>query len=90
MRAYKRIVGGHMSDIYKTLDARGLNCPMPVIKAKKTLKEQVEIGHVLEILTSDPGSMNDIPAWTRTTKQELISVDKISEKEFRFLVKRLN
>ena len=90
MRIYKIAVGDEMNGSYVTLDARGLNCPMPVIKAKKTLKEQVEIGEVLEIIASDPGSMNDIPAWTRTTKQELISADEISKKEFRFLVRRRN
>ncbi len=62
--------------------------PMPVLKSKKALKE-LEINQVLEILATDPGSMADIPAWARTTGQELISSEELGPKSFRFLVKRL-
>ena len=73
-------------EITKTLDAKGMSCPMPVLKSKKAIKE-LEIGQVLEIIATDPGSMNDISAWARTTEQELI---ESSEKDgvFRFLVRR--
>lgn len=72
--------------IAKTLDARELACPMPVLKSKKALRA-LEIGQVLEILATDPGSMNDIAAWTRTTEQELL---ESSEQDgiYRFLVRR--
>lgn len=78
-----------MTEAIKTLDARNLSCPMPVLKSKKALKE-LEIGQVLEILATDPGSMADIPAWTRSTGQELLSSEELGSNNFRFLVKRLN
>ena len=78
-----------MTEAIKTLDARNLSCPMPVLKSKKALKE-LEIGQILEILATDPGSMADIPAWVRTTGQEIISSEELGSKNFRFLVKRLN
>ncbi|MFW9992378.1 MAG: sulfurtransferase TusA family protein [Candidatus Odinarchaeota archaeon] len=77
-----------MVKIAKTLDVKGLSCPLPVLKARKALKA-LEIGQVLEILATDPGSLNDIPAWTRATEQELLSTEELGSKEFRFLVKRL-
>ena len=76
-----------MSEVHKTLDVRNLSCPMPVLKSKKALKE-LEISQVLEILATDPGSMADIPAWTRTTGQELLLSEELGPKNFRFLVKR--
>ena len=63
-----------MSDtikVSKTLDLKGLACPMPVVKISKGIKE-VEIGEVFEALTTDPGSLTDIPAWGRTTGHEII------------------
>ncbi len=77
-----------MSEVHKTLDARNLSCPMPVLKSKKALKE-LEINQVLEILASDPGSLADIPAWARATGQELISSEESGPRDLRFLVRRL-
>lgn len=77
-----------MTEAYKLLDARGLSCPMPVLKSKKALKE-LDINQILEILATDPGSMADIPAWTRTTGQELLLSEELGPKDYRFLVKRL-
>lgn len=77
-----------MTEVHSTLDARNLSCPMPVLKSKKALKA-IEINQILEILATDPGSMADIPAWSRTTGQELISSEELEPKNFRFLVKRL-
>jgi tRNA 2-thiouridine synthesizing protein A len=78
----------NMSEVHKTLDARGLSCPMPVLRSKKALKE-LDVGQVLEILSTDPGSMADIPAWIRTTGQELLTSEELGPKDFRYLVKRL-
>ena len=78
-----------MSEVHKTLDARNLSCPMPVLRSKKALKE-LEINQILEILATDPGSMADIPAWARTTGQEMVSAEERGPKDFRFLVRRLN
>ncbi|MFX0052134.1 MAG: sulfurtransferase TusA family protein [Candidatus Hermodarchaeota archaeon] len=77
-----------MTEAHKLLDARGLSCPMPVLKSKKALKE-LDINQILEILATDPGSMADIPAWIRTTGQKLLLSEERGPKDYRFLVKRL-
>ncbi len=74
--------------IHHSLDARGLSCPHPIMKSVKSLRT-LDIGQVLEILTTDPGSTRDIPAWTRSTGQELLVFEEHGSKEFRFLVKRM-
>ena len=75
-------------EIHKTLDARGWSCPKPVMKSKKELMK-LEVGQVLEILTTDPGSKRDIPAWANVTGQEIISVENRANEEFRIIVKKL-
>jgi len=54
-----------------TLDAKGLNCPLPILKARKALKE-VPAGGVLEILATDPGAVADFEAFCRQTGNELM------------------
>ena len=54
-----------------TLDAKGLNCPLPILKARKALKE-VPAGGTLEILATDPGSVADFEAFCRQTGNELL------------------
>ena len=78
----------YTGDVHFTVDARNLLCPLPVMKSKKSLKT-LEIGQVLEILTTDPGSKKDIPAWAHVTGQELLISEDRGSKEFRFLVKRI-
>ncbi len=80
--------GKYIGELHKTLDARNFTCPKPILMSKKTLGK-MEIGQVLEILTTDPGSKRDIPAWVKVTGQELISAEDNNPKEFRFIVKRL-
>ena len=75
-------------EIHKTLDARNLNCPVPVMKSKKELMK-LEVEQVLEILTTDPGSKRDIPAWASVSGQEIISVEDKDNEEFRIIVKKL-
>jgi len=55
----------------RLLDARGLLCPMPVVKAGKEIKS-LEPGQVLKILATDRGSVADMPAWAEDTGNELI------------------
>jgi len=73
--------------VNKTVDARGLECPMPITKSMQAIKK-ISFGQVLEILTTDPGSKKDIPIWAKVTKQELLSFEKLGPESFRFLVKR--
>jgi len=69
----------------KTLDAKGLNCPLPILKAKKMLKE-VPAGGTLEILATDPGSVADFDAFCRTTGNTMM--EKGSDGGvFRFVIK---
>lgn len=78
-----------LPEVHKTLNARNLTCPRPVLRARKTLKE-LEIKKVLEILTSDPESKRCIPSWVRAAGQELILLEERGPRDFRFLVKKLN
>ena len=68
-----------------TLDAKGLNCPLPILKAKKALK-QVPAGGTLEVLATDPGAVADFQAFCRQTGNELLETSN-DEKVFRFLIK---
>jgi tRNA 2-thiouridine synthesizing protein A len=70
------------------LDAKGLNCPLPILKAKKALKD-VPAGGTLEVLATDPGSVADFAAFCRTTGNELIESTQASG-TYRFLIKRVN
>lgn len=72
--------------ISKTLDLKGLACPMPVVKISKGIKE-VEVGEVIEAQTTDPGSLTDIPAWGRTTGHEIIESSQDGDL-IRFLIRR--
>lgn len=62
-----------MADL--VLDARGLQCPMPIVKAKKAI-DSLQPGQVLEIQATDPGSRADIAAWSRSTGHELLSASE--------------
>lgn len=55
----------------KVLDAKGLLCPMPVIKARKAIRE-IAVGELLEILATDKGAVKDFQAWSRQTGNELV------------------
>jgi len=68
-----------------TLDAKGLNCPLPILKARKALKE-VPAGGTLEILATDPGSVADFQAFCRQTGNELIE-HSADDTVYRFLIK---
>jgi TusA-related sulfurtransferase len=54
-------------DITETLDVKGLNCPMPVVKTKQTI-DDLDDGEVLQVLATDAGSMNDIEGWAESTE----------------------
>ncbi|MFE0556617.1 sulfurtransferase TusA family protein [Paenibacillus sp. NPDC058910] len=55
----------------KVLDAKGLACPMPIVKTKKEMKD-MESGQVLEIHTTDQGAKSDLAAWAKSTGNELL------------------
>lgn len=53
------------------LDAKGLNCPLPILRAKKALKD-INVGEILEVHATDPGSVKDFEAFCRQTGHELL------------------
>ncbi len=68
------------------LDARGLNCPLPILRAKKALNDLTS-GQVLRILATDPGSVKDFEAFAQQTGNELLeSTEK--DGEFHFLLRK--
>jgi len=58
-------------DATRELDTRGLNCPLPILKAKKALAEMVS-GELLRVVSTDPGSVRDFQAFARQTGNELV------------------
>ena len=58
-------------DIHKELDARGLTCPLPILKAKKALSD-MHSGEVLKVLATDPGSVRYFQAFARQTGNDLV------------------
>lgn len=70
----------------KEVDARGLNCPLPILRAKKALNDMAS-GQVLKILATDPGSVKDFQAFAKQTGNDLLSQAE-AEKEFTFFLKR--
>ena len=75
-----------MSSADQELDARGLNCPLPILRAKKTLND-MSGGQVLSIIATDPGSVKDFEAFAKQTGNELME-SKEENGEFHFLIKK--
>lgn len=73
-------------EYHKELDARGLNCPLPILKAKKALAE-MSSGEILRVLATDPGSVRDFQAFARQTGNTLIDHSENGD-EFTFFMKR--
>ena len=69
----------------KELDARGLNCPLPILRAKKALKD-MQTGQVLKLVATDPGAVKDFQAFCKQTGNELLSQAE-ANKEFIFYMK---
>jgi len=70
----------------KELDARGLNCPLPILRTKKALTD-MDSGQVLKVLATDPGSVKDFSAFSRQTGNPLLASEAV-EKEFVFFMKK--
>ena len=70
----------------QTLDTKGLNCPLPILKAKKSIA-QMETGQTLEVLSTDPGAVMDFEALCRQTGHELLESKK-EDGVYIFLLKK--
>jgi len=71
----------------QTLDASGLNCPLPILKTKKAL-QKMEYGQVLEVISTDAGSIKDIEAFCNQTGNKLISTEEVAGK-YIFTIERV-
>ncbi len=70
----------------REVDARGLNCPLPILRAKKALAD-LQSGQVLKVMSTDPGSVRDFDAFARQTGHELLRRDE-GQREWTFYLKR--
>jgi tRNA 2-thiouridine synthesizing protein A len=70
----------------KELDTRGLNCPLPILKAKKALAT-MNSGEMLRVVATDPGSMRDFQAFARQTGNELVEQSNVAD-EFIHVLRR--
>ena len=73
--------------IHKELDTRGLNCPLPILKAKKALSDMTS-GDVLRVVSTDPGSLRDFQAFARQTGNELIEQSTVADDYIHLLRRR--
>jgi TusA-related sulfurtransferase len=71
----------------KEIDTRGLNCPLPILKAKKALAE-IDSGQVLKVVATDPGSVRDFQAFARQTGHELVEQTSSGDEFVHCLKKR--
>jgi len=78
---------GQPIDVHKELDTRGLNCPLPILKAKKALAD-MSSGQVLKVVATDPGSMRDFQAFARQTGNELLDQQTQDAEFIHFLRRR--
>ena len=74
-------------DAQKEIDTRGLNCPLPILKAKKALADMPS-GQVLKIIATDPGSMRDFQAFARQTGNELVEQSNVANEFIHYLRRR--
>ena len=68
------------------LDARGLSCPMPIVKTAQAIKT-IPSGSLIEVVATDPGAVKDFGAWSRTTGNELVE-QTVDDGVFRFVLRR--
>lgn len=81
-----RLKGSEM-EAQKEIDTRGLNCPLPILKAKKALSD-MNSGDVLKVVATDPGSMRDFQAFARQTGNELVEQSNVSDEFIHYLRRR--
>ena len=72
---------------HKEIDTRGLNCPLPILKAKKALSD-MSSGEVLKVLATDAGSVRDFQAFARQTGNELVQQDTVGAEFVHYMRRR--
>lgn len=71
----------------REVDASGLACPLPILRAKKALSE-INTGQVLRVIATDPGSVQDFEAFARQTGNELLQSESVEDGVFEFFLRR--
>ena len=74
------------STLVTTLDVKGLSCPLPIVKTSKAVKDMAS-GELIEVLATDPGSVQDFSAWCRSTGNELVEQTH-DDGVFRYVIKK--
>ena len=74
-------------DIHKEIDTRGLNCPLPILKAKKALADMAS-GQLLKVVATDSGSLRDFQAFAKQTGNELVEQQTVGEEYVHVLRRR--
>ena len=74
-------------DIDKEIDTRGLNCPLPILKAKKALSDMAS-GQLLKVVATDNGSLRDFQAFAKQTGNELVEQQTVGEEYIHVLRRR--
>lgn len=74
-------------EFHKEIDARGLNCPLPILKAKKALAD-MSTGDVLKVVATDPGSVRDFQAFSRQTGNALLDQTSADGEYVHYLKRR--
>ena len=74
-------------DIHKEIDTRGLNCPLPILKAKKALSDMAS-GQLLKVVATDNGSLRDFQAFAKQTGNELVEQQTVGEEYIHILRRR--
>lgn len=74
-------------NVARVLDLKGLPCPMPIVKMSQEINS-VKVGEIIEVHTTDPGSLSDFPAWADTTGNEVLEANQ-GEGSIQIFVKRL-
>ena len=74
-------------DIDKEVDARGLRCPLPILRAKKAMNDMAS-GDVLKVIATDPGAPRDFLAFAKQTGNEIVGLTETPAKEFEILLRR--
>ena len=74
-------------DIHKEIDTRGLNCPLPILKAKKALSD-MQSGQLLKVVATDPGSTRDFQAFAKQTGNDLVDQQTVGQEYIHILRRR--
>jgi tRNA 2-thiouridine synthesizing protein A len=75
-----------MNEVAEKLDARGMNCPLPILKTRKAIN-QMNIGEILEVTSTDPGSVKDMAAFCEQTGNRLVSSNEANN-SYVFLIEK--